>query len=167
MAGDTHDLEYYTQPPEGDRPIVHHFVNGGGGAYLSFGTALSWPDRPAFADWAYYPTTADVVGKIDATTPWWKRPVWWWTRRFDAWPFSAEWLSAMFDVNHAPFFQSFVEVVVEPSADRVRLRPHGIYGPLRWSDLQTSGTVRPADVPDGGFVEWTVDLPARAEAGGR
>ena len=26
---------------------VHHFVNGGGGAYLSFGTALSWPHSGA------------------------------------------------------------------------------------------------------------------------
>jgi hypothetical protein len=147
--------------------MVHHFVNGGGGAYMSFGTALSWPDRPAFPDWAYYPTTSDVVGKIDATTPWWKRPVWWWTRRFDAWPFSAEWLSAMFDVNQAPFFQSFVEVIVEPSAGRVRLRPYGIYGPLRWSDLQTSGTVKPPDVPDDGFVEWTVEMPGTDADGGR
>ena len=37
-------------------------------------------------------------------------------RGFHAWPFSAEYLSALFDYNVAPFFQSFVEVRVEPSA---------------------------------------------------
>ena len=42
MAGDTHDLEYYAER-RGAGTAVHHFVNGGGGAYLSFGTALSWP----------------------------------------------------------------------------------------------------------------------------
>ena len=40
MAGDTHDLEYYAERRGRRRPAVHHFVNGGGGAYLSFGTAL-------------------------------------------------------------------------------------------------------------------------------
>jgi hypothetical protein len=159
MAGDTHDFEYYAELSDGSPPTVHHFVNGGGGAYLSFGTALAWPARPATRDWAYYPTTAQVIGKIDATTPWWKSPIWWWTRRFDAWPFSPEWLSGMFDVNAAPFFQSFVEVAVEPSAGRIRLLPHGIHGRLRWSDLQMSGTLRPPGVPDDAFAEWIVDMP--------
>ena len=45
MAGDTHDLEYYAEPGASGSPAVHYFVNGGGGAYLSFGTALSWPTR--------------------------------------------------------------------------------------------------------------------------
>ena len=40
MAGDTHDFEYYRE-----RSATHYFVNGGGGAYLSIGTALDWPDR--------------------------------------------------------------------------------------------------------------------------
>ena len=42
MAGDTHVFEYYVDyVPDiaGSRP-VHHFVNGGGGAYLSIGGAL-------------------------------------------------------------------------------------------------------------------------------
>ena len=43
MAGDTHDLEYYDEQRAATSPPVSHFVNGGGGAYLSFGTALSWP----------------------------------------------------------------------------------------------------------------------------
>jgi hypothetical protein len=46
MAGDTHTFEYYVDHVDernGVRP-VYHFVNGGGGAYLSIGGALGWPD---------------------------------------------------------------------------------------------------------------------------
>ena len=57
MAGDTHDFEYYRD----DR--THYFVNGGGGAYLSIGTALDWPDRAALGDYAFYPRTDAVVGE--------------------------------------------------------------------------------------------------------
>ena len=56
-----------------------------------------------------------VGAKLDAETPFWKWPAWWWVRRFGAWPFSVEALSAVFDFNRAPFFQSFVEVRVERS----------------------------------------------------
>jgi hypothetical protein len=38
----------------------------------------------------------------------------------------------------APFFQSFIEVRVEPSAARVRLLPWGVHGRLRWVDLEAS-----------------------------
>jgi uncharacterized membrane protein HdeD (DUF308 family) len=158
MAGDTHDLEYYVERVDGSPNPVHHFVNGGGGAYLSFGTSLGWPAAPAAREWAFYPTTAQVRSKIDATTPWWKWPAWWWTTRFNAWPFSPEWLSAAFDVNEAPFFQSFVEVVVEPSAGRVRLIPHGVHGRLRWSDLEMSAGVRPPGVEPDGFAEWAIPM---------
>ena len=36
MAGDTHDFEYYREKIGGDggAQVMHHFVNGGGGAYL-------------------------------------------------------------------------------------------------------------------------------------
>ena len=105
------------------RHAAHHFVNGGGGAYLSFGTSLAWPALAATTDWAHYPDRDAVTRKIQAGTPWWKRPAWWWTDKVGAWPFSAEWLSAAFDYNVAPFFQSFIEVKVEPSANRVRLVP--------------------------------------------
>jgi hypothetical protein len=161
MAGDTHDLEYYGEPGRaGDGPpTVHHFVNGGGGAYLSFGTALAWPERPAAARWAYYPGRAQVVGKIDATTPFWLWPAWVWTTRFGAWPFSPEWLSAAFDSNVAPFYQSFVEVRVEPSASQVRLLPHGVHGRLRWSDFDVSPGVRPAGAGPDALVEWVVEMP--------
>jgi hypothetical protein len=133
VIGDTHDLESYLErydAPSAPR-TMHHMVNGGGGAYLSFGTALAWPKNPATATWAFYPSRDQVVQKIDAMAQAWERPVWWWTRRFNAWPFSAEWLSAAFDFNAAPFFQSFVEVRVEPSMGRVRLLPWGVHGRLR------------------------------------
>jgi hypothetical protein len=87
---------------------------------------------------------------------WWKEPAWWWTRRFGAWPFSAEWLSAAFDYNTAPFFQSFVEVRVEPLERRLRLRPIGVHGRLRWRDLERSPSVRPAGTTDHDFVEWVI-----------
>ena len=159
MAGDTHDLEYYAERPDGSSKTTHHFVNGGGGAYLSFGTALAWPARPATADWAFYPNRDQVVAKIEATTPAWKRPAWWWTKRIGAWPFSAEWLSAAFDANVAPFYQSFVEVRVEPSKDRVRLLPYGVHGRLRWGDLEASGDVPAAGVLADAPVEWVVGMP--------
>ncbi len=144
IAGDTHDFEYYREPGAAGEPAMHHFVDGGGGAYLSIGTALGFPERPALADYAYYPRTDAMSTKLDAETPPWKRPVWWWVRRFGAWPFVAETLSAIFDFNRAPFFQSFIEVRVEPSAGRVRVLLYGVDGALRWKDLETGGAVRPA-----------------------
>jgi hypothetical protein len=56
----------------------------------------------------------------------------------------------VFDYNTAPFFQSFVEVSVEP--DQMIVRPYGVHGRLRWADMDRS---EPGDAPDG-FVEWTV-----------
>ena len=49
MAGDTHDFEYYREKisRDGATRVMHHFVNGGGGAYLSIGTALDFPKQPA------------------------------------------------------------------------------------------------------------------------
>lgn len=158
MAGDTHDLEYYADPPQSGAGAVHYFVNGGGGAYLSFGTSLQWPARPATAEWAFYPDRAAVAQKLEARTPWWKRPAWWWTNRFDAWPFSAEWLSALFDYNVAPFFQSFIEVRVEGSANRVRLIPYGVHGRLRWRDLSHSAALGAARVSNEALVEWVVPM---------
>ncbi len=159
MAGDTHDLEYYEEPrPAGGEP-VRHFVNGGGGAYLSFGTALAWPRQPATATWAYYPSRREVTAKIADTTPSWKRPFWWWTKYLGAWPFSAEWLSAAFDVNTAPFMQSFVEVRVEPSAKRIRIIPYGVHGRLNWSDFDRSGMTGEGSE----FVEWAIPMRQSAE----
>ena len=160
MAGDTHDLEHYVEPRNGSDPVLH-FVNGGGGAYLSFGTSLAWPSPPPTAEWAYYPNNHDVSSKIENHTPWWKRPAWWWTRRFGAWPFSAEWLSAAFDYNVAPFFQSFVEIKVEPSANRIRIIPLGVHGRLTWDELASSPRPPHANPADRS-VEWIVPMTPNA-----
>ena len=158
MAGDTHDLEYYEESVTGEAGpyTVHHWVNGGGGAYLSFGTALAWPAQPDLSTWAHYPNQHDVVEKIRLYTPWWKWPAWVWTRSFGAWPSSAEWLSAMFDYNVAPFFQSFVVVTVDPAARRITLKPWGIHGPLRWSDFDRSPSAMPPESAADRPVEWVV-----------
>ena len=160
MAGDTHDFEYYREEynsGDGSR-VMHHFVNGGGGAYLSIGTALDWPSAAPVQDWAFYPSTAAVRAKIERETGRWKWPVWWWIKRFNAWPASVEALSGMFDFNHAPFFQSFMEVRVEGSARRVRLILHGVHGPLRWRDLEIGGAVRPKGASPDDSAEWVVAM---------
>jgi hypothetical protein len=88
-----------------------------------------------------------------------KRPLWWWTNRLDAWPFSVEWLSAAFDFNVAPFYQSFVEVRVEPSARRIRVMPYGVSGRLRWEELRGSADLLGPGAQPGDFAEWTVAMP--------
>ena len=125
---------------------------------MSFGTALAWPATPATATWAFYPDHNAVSRKIETRTPWWKRPAWWWTSQVGAWPFSAEWLSAAFDYNVAPFFQSFIEVRVEPSAHRIRLWPYGVHGRLRWSDVAHSPSLPPASAAADEAVEWIVPM---------
>jgi hypothetical protein len=65
-------------------------------------------------------------------------------------------MSAAFDYNTAPFFQSFVEVRVEASAGRVRLLPYGVHGRLRWRDLSHSPNLRPDGVGAADPVEWIV-----------
>ena len=98
------------------------------------------------------------MAKVEANNAVWKWPLWWWTKELRAWPSAPEWLSAAFDYNVAPFFQSFVEVRVEPVAGRVRLRPWGVHGRLRWRDLQTSEGLRPTGVPADAEVEWVMKL---------
>lgn len=158
MAGDTHDFEYYR---DATGEPVHYFVNGGGGAYLSIGTALDWPERAAWPDFAFYPRTDAISAKLNAETPLWKWPAWWWIRRFGAWPFSVEALSAVFDFNRAPFFQSFVEVRVERSAARVVVALIGVDGPLRWRDLQSGGSVPPAGAAIDDPVEFVAPMAGR------
>ena len=159
MAGDTHDFEYYRDGR------THHFVNGGGGAYLSIGTALDFPATPPVPDYAFYPNTESVRAKLNAETPLWKWPAWWWVRHYGAWPFSVEALSAVFDFNHAPFFQSFMEVRVERSANRVRLWLYGVDGRLTWKDLQTGGGTVPAGASPGDPVEFVIPMSPPASAG--
>ena len=154
MAGDTHDFEYYRNGQGSG--AQHHFVNGGGGAYLSIGTALDWPKRAVLDTFVFYPRTDALSAKLNAETPVWKWPAWWWVRRFGAWPFSVEALSAVFDFNRAPYFQSFVEVRVERSRSRVVFAVIGVDGPLRWRDVQTGGAGRPAGSNDDDVVEFVV-----------
>ena len=158
MAGDTHDLEYYLEPPKNSKPAAHYFVNGGGGAYLSLGTALDWPSRPPTEQWAFYPSIADVHAKTELLTPRWKRPAWWWAKEYQAWPFSVEYLSALFDYNTAPFYQSFLEVRVEASLNRIRLVPYGVQGRLRWRDLSRSPSLSAAAAGEDALAEWIVPL---------
>ena len=156
MAGDTHDFEYYKAGVAGGARDMHYFVNGGGGAYLSIGTAFDWPEQPPVRDWAFYPKLEDLKRKLDSETPLWKRPFLFWLERFGAWPIStAEPLSGIFDFNRAPFFQSFIEVRVERSAQRVHFLLHGAGGPLRWRDLQLGGAV----LPQGAKPDDPVDFP--------
>lgn len=155
MAGDTHDFEYYA---DGRDHATHYFVNGGGGAYLSIGTALDWPEDPTLGAYAFYPRTDAVTAKLEAETPFWKWPAWWWVKRFGAWPFSVEALSAVFDFNRAPFFQSFVEVRVERSRQRVVFAVMGVDGPLRWRDMQAGGFGPPPAAVADDLVEIIVPM---------
>ncbi len=134
---------------------MHHFVNGGGGAYLSIGAAMAPADTRPTEDWAIYPSREPLMHKIDSLTPRWKYPAWVWLKKYNGYPFSAEWLSAAFDYNQAPYFQSFMEIKVEKSRNRVRLIPYGIHGQLRWSDLEYGGKGKPdsASEDDFGRVE--------------
>jgi Calcineurin-like phosphoesterase len=156
MAGDTHAFEYYLEASGADRTSIHHFVNGGGGAYLSIGSALAWPERIPTKAWAFYPSPEAIRSKLDAETPAWKQPFWQWIKRFGAWPISIETLSGMFDFNHAPFYQSFMEVRVERSRKRVVFALHGASGPVRWRDLHTSREGGPGGRPDDP-VEFVVE----------
>lgn len=158
MAGDTHDFEYYAEPVSGPRGVLHHFLNGGGGAYLSIGTALDWPKAPPTAAWAYYPSTAALTAKMNEATPGWKWPFWAWIRHVKAWPVSVETLSGIFDFNKAPFFQSFMEVQVSPSKGEVTYSLWGQDGPLRWRDLDRGGAMGQGAGPD---AQVTVTLPLK------
>jgi 3',5'-cyclic AMP phosphodiesterase CpdA len=158
MGGDTHDFEYYREkyPGNGREKTMHHFVNGGGGAYLSMGTALAWPDRPPVEDWGFYPSRAALLAKTDRLTPWWKWPAWLWVKQYRAWPYSVEWLSAAFDYNVAPFFQSFVVVSVEPSRSRLRILPYTTSGRMTWAEFQHSPTLRAPQEEE--FVEFVFPM---------
>jgi hypothetical protein len=163
MAGDTHYFEYYREPYEADGTTrtMHHFVNGGGGAYLSIGTPLDWPRKPAVPDCAFYPRKDVLIHQLDREMPAWKSPLWLWVKHLRAWPLTAEAMAGAFDYSRAPYFQSFVEVQVKGSINEVRLIAHGANGPLRWRDLQTHGAVPPAGKTGDDPVEFVVPMPSR------
>jgi hypothetical protein len=137
---------------------MHHFVNGGGGAYLSIGAAMALAGSRPTKEWAIYPAREPLMQKIDSLTPRWKYPAWVWLKKYNGYPFSAEWLSAAFDYNQAPYFQSFLEIKMEKSRNRIRLIPYGIHGRLRWSDFEYGGMAKPANARDDSFVEWVLPM---------
>ncbi len=161
MAGDTHYFEHYVEHygATGQPRTMNHFVNGGGGAYMSIGTPLDWPAKPAVPDCAFFPRTDFLTSKLEREMPLWKTPLWFWVKRLRAWPFTAEAVAGAFDYNKAPYLQSFIEVRVERSARRVRLIVHGASGSLRWRDLEMFGTVGPPDKRDADIVEFVLPMP--------
>ena len=171
MAGDTHDFEFYRPPATGadtdgsdangekknGRAPPLYIVNGGGGAYLSIGGALAWPADVPATSWGFYPAAQEIRTKLDTETPLWKQPFWQWIKRFGAWPIAVETLSGMFDFNRAPFYQSFMEIRIERSKQRVVFALHGVNGPLRWRDLQLSPDAAAGHRPDD-VVEFVVPM---------
>ena len=160
MAGDTHDFEFYKekyQADDGEREMFH-FVNGGGGAYLSIGTAMAFPEKPISPDYAFYPRTDELEKKIANEAPFWKMPFFWWMQKLGGYPFDSETVSGAFDFNRAPFFQSFLEVSVEPSQNRVRFLLYGVNGQLRWRDIQVAGNVKPTEKSDNDPVEFIAPM---------
>jgi hypothetical protein len=163
MAGDTHYFECYQElyQAEGQTHVMHHFVNGGGGAYMSIGTPLDWPKQPALPDCAFYPRKDFLIDKLDRETPAWKWPLWKWVKHLRAWPVTAESMAGAFGYGRAPYVQSFVEVQVRGSANEVRLIAHGANGPLRWRDLQVFGSIMPTDKGSDDIVEFVVPMLPR------
>ncbi|HMQ67517.1 MAG TPA: metallophosphoesterase [Ignavibacteria bacterium] len=162
MGGDTHDLEYYVERNFNDDPenVLYHFVNGGGGAYLSIGAAMKPHDEMPEKEWAHYPATDPLINKIEANNSILKVPAWYWTKNLGGWPFNAEFLSAAFDYNNSPFFQSFFEIRVEPSKGTISFIPYGVNGQLQWKDIETSGNIIPPDKTPESGVEWVYELKA-------
>jgi uncharacterized membrane protein HdeD (DUF308 family) len=158
MAGDTHNFEYYKVDDPSSGRSMYHFVNGGGGAYLSIGTTLDWPKIPLVPECGCYPRADLLTAKLDAQTPPWKRPLWWWTKRLHGWPSSREIVGAAFDYNRAPFFQSFIEVRVEGSTNTVRYWLYGCNGRLRWRDLHVQGGLIPNGKSADDLVEFAFPL---------
>lgn len=159
MAGDTHDFEFYrARYGAHENKEMLHFVNGGGGAYLSIGTALGFPENPPVESYAFYPRTDELTAKINRETPGWKMPFYWWMKWLGGYPFDSETVSGAFDFNRAPFFQSFMQVSVERSENRVRFLLYGVNGQLRWRDIQTGGNLKPADKSDDDPVEFIAPL---------
>jgi len=163
MAGDTHYFEYYKELYEsgGTHRTMHHFVNGGGGAYMSIGTPLDWPKQPALPDCAYFPRKDVLTEKLDRETPVWKMPLWSWVKYLHGWPLTAETMAGAFLYSRAPFLQSFVEIRVENSKNQVRLIPHSATGPLRWQELEAFGALAPNGTSAEEPVEFVVPMPKR------
>jgi len=160
MGGDTHYWEYYKEKYQiqGTERTTYNFVNGGGGAYLSIGTPIDWPQQNPVEDCAFYPKEEKIVEKLNSETPWWKKPVWVWTRDYSAWPFTAETMAPSFNFNKAPFYQSFMEIRYEGSKGQIVLIPYGNSGPLSWKDLQMFGNVIPDNQDENNPAEFRIPI---------
>jgi uncharacterized membrane protein HdeD (DUF308 family) len=160
MAGDMHYFEHYEEPYQaaGQKRTMHHFVNGGGGAYIVVGLPFDWPQKPDLPVWTYYPRKDAIIDKLDSQTPFWKMPLWLWVKHFSAWPFSGYIMSAAFDHNQAPYFQSFVEIQVLPSKNEVHFLPRCARGRLRWRDLENFQAIMPAGKTENDDVEFIVKM---------
>jgi uncharacterized membrane protein HdeD (DUF308 family) len=163
MAGDMHFFEHYqeTYTAEGKSRTMHHFVNGGGGAYMCVGMPFDWPHTPDAPVWTYFPRTDTIIDKLDAQTPVWKMPLWLWVKHYSGWPFSGYIMSAAFDHNKAPFFQSFVEIQVLNSKNEVRFLPHGANGRLRWRELENYRALMPQEKSGDDLAEFIIKMPTR------
>jgi uncharacterized membrane protein HdeD (DUF308 family) len=163
MAGDMHYFEHYQEAYEnnGQTRTMYHFVNGGGGAYMCVGMPFDWPATPALPIWTIFPRKDAIIAKLDVQTPFWKMPLWLWVKHASAWPFTGYIMSAAFDHNKAPYFQSFVEVQVHNSKDEVRFLPRGANGRLRWRELENFRALMPAGRNEGDYVELVVKMRPR------
>ncbi|HMP60944.1 MAG TPA: metallophosphoesterase [Gemmatales bacterium] len=162
MAGDMHDFEHYKESykADGKERTMYHFVNGGGGAYIVVGLPFDWPRHPDLPDWTYFPRKDAIIKKLDAQTPFWKMPLWLWVKHLSGWPFSGYILSAAFDHNKAPYFQSFVEVQVLNSKREVHFIPYGANGPLRWRELENFEAWMPSEKTPEDRASFIVKMPS-------
>ncbi len=149
-----------TTQSEGNDRSMYHFVNGGGGAYLSIGTAFTWPKQPSVEECGFYPRADALTEIIETRTPVWKRPLWLWVKHFGAWPSSPEVVASAFDYDRAPFFQSFMEVRVEGSTNTVRFWLYGANGRLRWRELHVEDDRIPNSQSPDDLVEFAFPLRA-------
>jgi hypothetical protein len=158
MAGDTHDLEYYSEPGGTSATTVHYFVNGGGGAYLSFGTALQWPAQPqrptgrisnlrcGVSEDRGAHALVEVAGLVVDTA----------LRRL-----ADHGRVALADVRlqrRSRSSRASSKLKVEPSAHRVRLIPHGVNGCLTLGDVATSASFRRPAPRNQTPLEWIVPM---------
>ena len=107
-------------------------------------------------------SAADALTAIlEARTPPWKRPLWFWVKHLGAWPSSPEVVASAFDYDRAPFFQSFMEVRVEGSTNTVRFWLYGANGRLRWRDLHVQDGMIPNGQSANDHVEFSFPLRPR------
>jgi hypothetical protein len=70
-------------------------------------------------------------------------------------------MSAAFDHNKVPFFQSFVEVRVRNSKNEVRFLPYSANGRLHWRDLENFRAFLPAGQSEDDPVAFIVKMQPR------